>query len=189
METRFRPHFVKKEFDWVSFLPCIYKIKNPKKKKNKKKETTAPNGAARSTWGKKKKKNKEKKIVVGSQVNEFDGPALLSLSLSLYLSISCYAGFFLFWTGGGCWWLVTGWASRLVSAWPHVAWHDIPRFRSLYIYLREPCWLSTRGTESLALTFLFHLLPPSPLIIFIFIYTSSTWYYYYFFYDYSLIHT
>ena len=49
METRFRPHFVKKEFDWVSFLPCIYKIKNPKKKKNKKKETTAPNGAARST--------------------------------------------------------------------------------------------------------------------------------------------
>ena len=87
METRFRPHFVKKEFDWVSFLPCIYKIKNPKKKKNKKKETTAPNGAARSTWGKKKKKNKEKKIVVGSQVNEFDGPALLSLSLSLSLSI------------------------------------------------------------------------------------------------------
>ena len=188
METRFRPHFVKKEFDWVSFLPCIYKIKNPKKKKNKKKETTAPNGAARSTWGKKNKKTKKKKLWwVAKSTNLTARLFSLSLSLSIYLMLCWF--FFLFWTGGGCWWLVTGWASRLVSAWPHVAWNDIPRFRSLYIYLREPCWLSTRGTESLALTFLFHLLPPSSLIIFIFIYTSSTWYYYYFVYHYSLIHT
>ena len=82
METRFRPHFVKKEFDWVSFLLYIYKIKEKKKKRTHRPERCG----AFHERKRKKKKRKKKKSVGDSQVNEFDGPALLSLSLSLYLS-------------------------------------------------------------------------------------------------------
>ena len=80
METRFRPHFVKKEFDWVSFLLYIYKIKEKKKKRTHRPERC---GAFHVRKRKKiKKKRKKKKSVGDSQVNEFDGPALLSLYLS-----------------------------------------------------------------------------------------------------------
>ena len=80
METRFRPHFVKKEFDWVSFLLYIYKIKEKKKKRTHRPERC---GAFHVRKRKKKKKKKEKKVWGIAKSTNLTARLF---SLSLYLS-------------------------------------------------------------------------------------------------------